>query len=98
MTEAEKILWDGYLRRLKPKFCRQRPIDHFIVDFYCAEANLIVEIDGEEHFTADGKGRDAERTAMLEEYGLRICRFTNSEVKNKFEWVCNAIEKLLKAE
>jgi very-short-patch-repair endonuclease len=96
MTDPEKKLWEGYLRNHRFRFFRQRPIDHFIVDFYCAGAKLIIELDGEPHFSSEGKGRDEERTGILEGYGLRMQRFTNAEVMRKFEWVCERIEILLR--
>jgi very-short-patch-repair endonuclease len=67
---------------------RPRPIDNFIVDFYCAALKLVIEIDGDSHFTEQGKQYDAERTAILEGYGLRVIRFTNVEVLQNFEGVC----------
>jgi very-short-patch-repair endonuclease len=58
MTPAESKLWYGYLRTFKFKVFRQRPIDHFIVDFYCPSLKLVIEVDGEYHFTEDGKAYD----------------------------------------
>ena len=79
---------------MKYRFLRQRPIDHFIVDFYCRELKLIIEIDGESHFTPIGKGYDAERTAILEGYGLRVIRFLNIDVMENMKGVCSEIHKL----
>jgi very-short-patch-repair endonuclease len=95
MTEVEKKLWNGYLRHHQLRIYRQRPIDHFIVDLYCPKKMLVIEIDGGRHFSIEGKGRDAVRTAIFERYGLRVQRFTNSEVINKFEWVCQTVKALL---
>jgi very-short-patch-repair endonuclease len=80
MTAAEKKLWYGYLRTFKFKVFRQRPIDHFIVDFYCPSLKLVIEIDGDSHFTDEGKEYDQERTQRLEGYGLTVLRFTNQQV------------------
>jgi very-short-patch-repair endonuclease len=55
MTPAEKRLWYGYLRAFKFRVLRQRPIDNFIVDFFCAQLKLVIEVDGEGHFTNDGR-------------------------------------------
>jgi very-short-patch-repair endonuclease len=74
MTAAEKKLWYGYLRTFKFKVFRQRPIDHFIVDFYCPSLKLVIEIDGDSHFTDEGKEYDQERAQRLEGYGLRVVR------------------------
>jgi very-short-patch-repair endonuclease len=89
-TIAERKLW-GYLRNFPVKFWRQRPIDNFIVDFYCPKLKLVIEVDGDSHFTDSGLVYDQERTRVLEGYGLRIIRFTNDEVLQHFEGVCEQI-------
>ncbi|MDB9447512.1 endonuclease domain-containing protein [Anabaena sp. CS-542/02] len=94
-TIPEKKLWQEYLHFLKHRFLRQRPIDNFIVDFYCASCRLIIEIDGDSHFTEEGQEYDLERTKILEGYGLTVVRFTNEQVMNRFEGVCAEIERLL---
>ena len=94
-TVAEKKLWSEYLRHYRLRFLRQRPIDHFIVDFYCASCKLVIEIDGDSHFTEEGKLYDRERTKILEGYGLTVIRFTNDQVMNSFEGVCAKIESLI---
>ncbi|MEQ8975391.1 MAG: endonuclease domain-containing protein [Coleofasciculus sp. C1-SOL-03] len=93
-TPAEKKLWQGYLRTFKFRILRQRPIDHFIVDFYCATLKLVIEIDGESHSTDQGKAYDVERTRILEGYGLRVVRFRNDEVLDHFESVCQRIDEI----
>jgi len=92
MTEAERKLWNEYLRNFKYRVLRQRPIHHFIVDFYCPTLKLVIEIDGDQHYTEDGKAYDEERRKILESYGLREIRFRNKEVLNEFERVCKAID------
>ncbi|TRT97231.1 endonuclease domain-containing protein [Microcystis aeruginosa] len=91
MTLAEKKLWYSYLKNFKFKVLRQRPIDHFIVDFYCPSLKLVIEIDGDTHFTDEGKAYDKERTARLESYELKVIRFTNSQVLRNFEAVCEQL-------
>ena len=91
MTAAEKKLWHEYLKTLDERFWRQRPIDHFIVDFYCPSRYLVIEVDGDTHGTDEAEAYDAERTQILEAYGLTVLRFTNDEVLNNFEGVCAAI-------
>ena len=93
-TPAEKKLWYEYLRAYKPRFLRQRPIDNYIVDFYCAQRKLVIEIDGDSHFTDEGIEYDQARTHILEGYGLRVMRFTNKEVLENFDAVCAAIEEI----
>jgi very-short-patch-repair endonuclease len=94
MTPAEQKLWNGYLKTFKYRVLRQRPIDHFIVDFYCHTLKLVIEIDGEIHFTEEAAVSDLERTQQLENYGVRVIRFTNQEVFQDFESVCRKIEKI----
>ncbi len=95
MTPAEKKLWHNYLKTFKFRVLRQRPIDNFIVDFYCAELRLVIEVDGDSHFTMEGKAHDLERTQILEAYGLKVVRFSNDEVLNNFEGVYMRIEELI---
>ncbi|MDD5673857.1 MAG: endonuclease domain-containing protein [Chitinivibrionales bacterium] len=95
MTKAEKKLWYDFLRTHEMKFYRQRPIDHFIADFYCSEGSLIIELDGSQHYTTDGLKRDAVRTDILALYGLEISRFTNEDVLKRFDAVCRAINDKL---
>ena len=94
-TLAEKKLWQDYLKTFKFRVLRQRPIDRFIVDFYCAALKLVIEIDGDCHFTEDAQVYDWERTKILEGYGLQVVRFTNNQVMNNFEAVCEQIAGLI---
>ena len=80
-TPAEKAMWLTILRRRQLvgfKFLRQKPIDGYIVDFYCAALGLVIEIDGNSH--ADKADYDAERTRILNTYGLWVIRYTNDDV------------------
>ena len=95
MTKAERKLWYDFLRTHQKKFYRQRPIDHFIADFYCSECALIIEIDGSRHYSPEGLKRDAVRTDILSLYGLEILRFTNNDIIERFEEVCSVIDKKL---
>jgi very-short-patch-repair endonuclease len=94
-TPAERKLWHEYLRNVSVRVLRQKPIDRFIVDFYCASVKLAIEIDGEQHYTESGMAYDMERTAILAGYGLEVIRFTNQEVMNDFEGVCDRIARLI---
>jgi very-short-patch-repair endonuclease len=95
-TPEERKLWtvlrnrglDGY------KFKRQVPIDIFIVDFLCEEANLIIELDGGQHL--EQEEYDTARTQFLKENGFRVIRFWNNDVKNFFNAVIEAIQLALK--
>jgi very-short-patch-repair endonuclease len=95
MTIAEQKLWKNYLKNFKYRILRQRPIDHFIVDFYCPSLKLVIEIDGDSHFTDDAIIYDQARTEKLENYGLQVIRFTNQEILHNFEGVCERIEGLI---
>jgi len=90
-TPAEQKLWLRLRNRQLDglKFRRQHPIDCFIIDFYCAEAKLCVEIDGDSH--ADQIAYDQARTGYLNERGYAVIRFTNREVFNQFEAVLQKI-------
>lgn len=91
MTKTESKLWFGMLRTFQPRFLRQRPIDHFIVDFYCSTAGLVVELDGPVHDTDEARSYDDYRTSVLEGYGLRVIRFNNEQVLEDFASVKSAI-------
>ena len=96
MTDAERRLW-YFLRRHGMagfKFRRQHPIGPYIVDFYCAAARLVVEVDGGQHFEPEGRRQDDERTRYLRRCGLRVLRFSNIEVLTQTESV---LEVTLKA-
>lgn len=91
MTPQEQRLWYVFLRKYPVKFYKQRIIESFIVDFYCADARLVIELDGSQHYTEQGKCRDAERTAILEAYGVQVLRFSNRDIRVHFEGVCMTI-------
>ncbi len=91
MTSAEKKLWYRYLRTFNFKVFRQRPIDCFVIDFYCPTLKLVIEVDGESHYTKEGNDYNEERTRRLESYGLTVVRYTNQQVLGDFESVCDEI-------
>jgi single-stranded-DNA-specific exonuclease RecJ len=81
-TEHEKIFWELVrANRIGYDFVRQKPIDNFILDFYCKELNLGIEIDGEYHNNYSEKTRDLERQKIIENYDIKIIRFTNAEIE-----------------
>ncbi len=82
MTEAEKILWKELRKRdvFKARWKRQHPIDIFIVDFYCHEYKLVIELDGEIHLREDVQEHDNGREYEIEKFGITILRFTNKEI------------------
>jgi len=94
MTIAEKLLWSELKNRkhFKARFKRQHPIDIFIVDFYCHELKLVIEIDGEIHLEEDINEYDTGRTADLEKLGIKILRFTNNQIFSDLE---NVVQEIL---
>ena len=95
MTPEEKHLWYDFLRTHPVRFSRQKVLGKYIADFYCAEAKLVIELDGSRHYTEEGKQYDEERTAFLEEYGLTVIRIPNTEIHKNFRGVCEYIDHLV---
>ncbi len=92
MPKPEEILWQRIRRKqLGVKFRRQHGIGRYIVDFYCAELNLAIEIDGDSHFSDEGKEKDTIRDAFIEALGIKVLRFTNEEVMKQTESVLERI-------
>jgi very-short-patch-repair endonuclease len=96
-TDAEALLWMLLRnRRLGGfKFRRQHPIDSYIIDFYCDEVRLAVEVDGGQHNTDEGRRRDVARTEFLTQRGIRVNRYWNHEVLGDTEAVLEAIYQSL---
>jgi very-short-patch-repair endonuclease len=94
-TPAERKLWYEFLRYLPQKFTRQKPLGSYIADFYCSQRRLVIEVDGDSHFTDKAERYDAQRSAILTNLGLHVLRFNNLEVMNQFEGVCQRIEDAL---
>jgi len=92
MTKEERHLWYDYLRSYPIRFLRQKVLGKYIVDFYCAEAKLIVELDGSQHYGDRNMENDVQRTAFLENYGLKVVRIPNNEVNQNFRGVCAYID------
>ena len=95
MTKEEKHLWYDFLRTYPVKFSRQKVLGKYIVDFYCAEAKLVVELDGMQHYEEDAMQYDAERTEYLEKYDLNVIRIDNREINKDFYNVCEYIDRLV---
>ena len=95
MTPHERKLWYLFLQKYPVKIYKQRIIDRFIVDFYCASAKLVIEIDGTQHYEPQGAVEDAKRTEILESYGLKVVRYSNREIDREFAAVCEDIDRLI---
>ena len=96
MTKEERHLWYDFLRSYPVRFSRQKVLGKYIADFYSAEAKLIIELDGSQHYEADEIQNDAERTAFLKGYGLAVIRIPNTEVSRNFRGVCEYIDAAVK--
>jgi len=92
-TRQENRLWYDYLRIYPARFQRQKTIFHYIVDFYCASAKLIIELDGHQHESDDAKEYDSIRTQAFESAGLAVLRFKNKDIENNFRAVCQDIDR-----
>ena len=94
-TPEEKHLWYDFLSGYKVRFQRQKAIDNYIADFYCYKARLVIEIDGSQHYTVNGREKDEFRTEILEGYNLKVIRFTNIQINKNFDGVCRYIDKVV---
>ena len=91
MTKEERHLWYDCLKTLPVPFHRQKILGHFIVDFYCASAKLVIELDGSQHFSDKGLQDDKSRDEHLNHLGLTVKRYSNADINEKFESVCRDI-------
>ena len=91
MTPWERKLWYEFLRYYPIRFQRQKAIGNYIVDFYCAKAKLIIELDGSQHYEPDYQEKDALRDAELNSLGFTVMRFSNDEVMCEIETVVEQI-------
>ena len=92
-TPQERHLWYDFLRTASPRWNRQYIIDNYIVDFFCRRAKLVVELDGSQHYDESGLIEyDKIRTEFLAALGLKVLRFTNSEIDKNFSSVCRRIQ------
>ena len=96
MTKEEKRLWYDFLRGYPVRFSRQKVLGRYIVDFYCAKAKMVIELDGSEHYTEEVMQYDEKRTAFLNGYGLTVIRIPNTQIHKNFRGVCEYIGKIVK--
>ncbi len=95
MTPHERKLWYLFLRNYPVKIYKQRIIESYIVDFYCASAKLVIEIDGSQHFEDDGKAKDIKRDQKMNSLGLMVLRFDNQQIDWEFQAVCDRINRVI---
>ena len=96
MTKEERHLWYDFLESYPIRFLRQKVLGNYIVDFYCAEAKLVIELDGSQHYCETGIANDTQRTTFLAQYGITVLRIPNNEVMRNFYGVCSYIDAAVK--
>ena len=96
MTKEEAHLWYQFLCRYPQRFRRQYVIGCYIVDFYCHQAKLVVELDGSQHCDPENREYDRIRSQFLRAQGLEVLRFSNLDVMRQFRSVCEAIDMAVK--
>ncbi|MBQ7504458.1 MAG: endonuclease domain-containing protein [Clostridia bacterium] len=92
MTKEERHLWYDFLSTYPIRFLRQRVLYNYIVDFYCAKAKLVIELDGDQHYQALGQSRDIVRDNKLQNYGITVLRFSNYDIHKNFSGICDTID------
>lgn len=95
-TREEGLLWYCFLSRYPLRFRRQYIIGNFIADFYCHKAGLVIELDGSQHYDPQKMEYDRKRTEYLEAQGLKVLRFTNTDIQQRLRGVCEAIDIAVK--
>ena len=88
MTQEEKHLWYDFLKTLPQTINRQKIIGKYIVDFYCASAKIVIELDGAQHYDTNGKKSDHERDLYLKTHGITVLRYSNTDIHKRFDAVC----------
>ena len=96
LTKEEAHLWYQFLCRYPLRFRRQYVIGSYIVDFYCHQAKLVVELDGSQHYSPEEMKYDQARTEYLRAQGLQVIRFSNLDVMRRFRDVCETIDLIAK--
>ena len=91
MTKEERHLWYDCFKKIPYTVNRQKIIGNYIVDFYCASAKIVVELDGSQHFEKEGHEKDIERDKYLNSLGIQVLRFSNYDINNSFNDVCEEI-------
>lgn len=92
MTKEEKHLWYDYLKNYKVRFSRQKILGKYVADFYCAKANLVIELDGSQHYQEKELDYDKARTEYLSKFNIKVVRIPNNEVNKNFDGVCSYID------
>ena len=91
MTKEERHLWYDFLKTLPITVNRQKVIGNYIVDFYIASSKIVIELDGSQHYEEKGVENDTKRDEYLNSLGINVLRYSNLDVNQKFESVCQDI-------
>ena len=91
MTKEERHLWYDFFKTLPISINRQKVIGRYIVDFYCASAKIVVELDGSQHYESDAQRQDMVRDEYLRNLGITVLRYSNRDVNTHFKDVCEDI-------
>ena len=94
-TKQENHLWYDFLRKLPVRFYRQYTIENYIVDFFCPKANLVIELDCSQHYEPSAIEYDIKRTRTLNRHDLTVLRYTNRDINERFDAVCEDIKNYL---
>ncbi|WP_036978037.1 endonuclease domain-containing protein [Pseudobutyrivibrio sp. MD2005] len=97
MTKEERHLWYDFLKSYPVTIKRQKVFDKYIVDFYCPSAKIVIELDGNQHYEAEGHSADLVRDKYLSDLGIKILRYSNYDINNNFIVVCEDIDNNIKA-
>ena len=95
MTKEERRLWYDFLKQLPVTINRQKVIAHYIVDFYCASAKLVIALDGSQHYEEEGAASDRERDRVLNQLGISVVRYSNDDINRNFDGVCEDLLRRL---
>ncbi len=96
MTSQERHIWYDFLRNYPLTINRQKVIGNYIVDFYCAKAKIVIELDGSQHYDKSGKEKDKIRDDFLNSLGISVLRYSNRDINENFKAVCCDIDRRLR--
>ena len=96
MTKEERHLWYDFLCSYPIRFSRQKVLGKYIADFYCAQAKLVIELDGSQHYNPENMKKDEERSEYLKGYDITVLRIPNNEIMRNFDGVCLYIDDAVK--
>ena len=95
MTPEERHIWYDFLKTCRNHVKRQYVLGPYILDFYCVESNLVIEVDGRQHYDEKNRDYDARCTAYIEQFGLQVVRILNRDIHKNFSGVCQMLEKMM---